>query len=200
MRSFRYAAAAVALFVAGCDQVVLPGPAPAPLRPGLSQTVEEALCQLGFTAIPLRELRTGHHLVQVTLNGRKATFVVDTGANVTVLHAGLAEAFDLQPGLGVRGAAVGLGGSTGARLWGLKDLSIGPVPVRQRTIVTTDLSQVTGALSRLSDTPISGIVGQDVMKAHQAVIDVAGPTLHLLQPGSGPVAPEACAAATKAAS
>ena len=65
-------------------------------------------------------------------------------------------------------------------------MSIGPVPVRQRTIVTTDLSQVTGALSKLTDRPIVGIVGQDVLKAHQAVIDVAGPTLHLIAADAAP--------------
>lgn len=189
----RTLAIAVLVLLAGCDQVALPGAAPPPLRPGLSDTVDQALCQLGFTAIPLRELRSGHHLVSVTLNGQAATFVVDTGANVTVLDTTLAEKFGLTPRLGMRGAAVGLGGATGARQWSLETLRIGPVAARQTTIVTTDLSQVTGALSRLSDEPIAGIVGQDVMKAHQAVIDVAGPTLHLLEPGSGPKAPEACA-------
>lgn len=188
----RFAAAAFALVAAGCDQVALPGAPAPPLRPGLSETVGQALCQLGFTAIPLRELRSGHHLVQVSLNGQPATFVVDTGANVTVLDAALAEKFGLTPRLGLRGAAVGLGGSTGARQWSIDDLRIGSVAVRQGTIVTTDLSQVTGALSRLSDQPISGIVGQDVMKAHQAVIDVAGPTLHLVEPESGPKSTEAC--------
>lgn len=192
MSARRLAALAAALALAGCGQVQLPGADPPPLRPGLSETVAQALCQLGFTAIPLRELRSGHHLVQVSLNGREAIFVVDTGANVTVLDAALAETFGLKPRLGLRGAAVGLGGSTGARQWSIEELRIGPVPVRQGTIVTTDLSQVTGALSRMSDQPVSGIVGQDVMKAHQAVIDVAGPTLHMLQPNSGPRAPAAC--------
>ncbi|MFC3078993.1 retropepsin-like aspartic protease [Phenylobacterium terrae] len=195
----RNLAIAALLLIAACDQVAVPGAAPPPLRPGLSETVGQALCQLGFTAIPLRELRSGHHLVEVSLNGQPATFVVDTGANVTVLDAALAEKFGLKPRLGLRGAAVGLGGSTGARQWSLEELRIGPVPVRQGTIVTTDLSQVTGALSRLSDQPISGIVGQDVMKAHQAVIDVAGPTLHLVEPESGPKPAEACDAAGSSA-
>ncbi|MDX9997372.1 MAG: retropepsin-like aspartic protease [Phenylobacterium sp.] len=174
----------LALVLAACGP--LPGAEPPPIRPGLSDTVEEALCQLGFTAVPMDELRTGHHLVEVTLNGRPATFVVDTGANVTVLDAPEAEAFGLAPRLGMRGAAIGLGGSTGARLWSLQELRIGEVPVRQRTIVTTDLSQVTGALSRVSNRQILGIVGQDVLKAHQAVIDVAGPTLHLLEADKTP--------------
>lgn len=177
----RSTVAVLALALAACDQVAVPGRSPPPLRPGLSDTVEQALCQLGFTAIPLRELSSGHHLVQVTVNGQDATFVVDTGANVTVLDAALAEKFGLKPRFGLRGAAVGLGGSTGARQWSVEELRIGPVPVRQDTIVTTDLSGVTNALSRISDQPVVGIIGQDVMKAHQAVIDVAGPTLHLVE-------------------
>ena len=80
---------------------------------------------------------------------------------------------------------MGLGGSTGARQWSVEELRIGPVPARQDTIVTADLSGVTVALSRISEDPIVGIIGQDVMKAHQAVIDVAGPTLHLVEPESG---------------
>lgn len=174
----------------------LPGQTPPPIVPGLSKSVDQALCQLGFTRVPLRETRTGHHLVEVTINGRPATFIVDTGANVTVLNAALAEPFALTPRVGVVGAAVGIGGSLGAKQWNVKELAVGGVPVRQNHIATADLSGVVGALSRMSEAQIAGIVGQDVLKAQQAVIDVDGPTLHMLQANAAPRPPEACESAT----
>lgn len=197
MQRTALAALVCLLALAACDQAIAPKAQYRPERPG---TVDNAMCQLGFTAVPLREAVTGHHLVDVTLNGRPATFVLDTGANASVIHAPFAEQFGLTASRGMSGAAVGLGGSMSVGQSRLETLRVGSVEVRQGRIATADLSQLVNVLGRLSNRQVSGILGQDVMKTHHAVIDVAGPILYLMVDPKrpAPVSAAACTAPAEA--
>lgn len=159
--------------------------------------MDHALCLLGFMATPLRRLPTGHHAVEGTLNGKPATFVLDTGANMSVVHSAYAEQFGLSPQRGVRGAASGIGGGGNASRSSIEELQLGSVDTGQETVMLADLSHVERPLARLSNTPIHGIIGQDVMREHGAVIDVARGMLYLREAGStpAPVPAERCTAA-----
>lgn len=168
--------AALLLTASGCEKVLTKTP---DYRPEEAGTVDHALCLLGFTVIPLRELLTGHHLVDVTINGHRAAFVLDTGANATVLHAPYAEELGLKTGR-VPAAAIGLGGALKAGSATADSLSIADVPIRQLHLLTADLSQVANLLGPISGGKVYGIVGQDMMKEHRAVIDVARPILYLM--------------------
>lgn len=178
-----------ALPLAACDFRAEPPPE---YRPAEAGTVDHALCLLGFSAVPLIELASGHHLVEAQLNGRAATFVLDTGANASVLHAPYAERFGVEGGL--PGGAVGLGGAMEARAARIQDLSLGGVPIRQGRIMVADLGQLQRLLEPMAGREIHGIVGQDVMNEHRAVIDVARPVLHLIEADEepAPVPAERC--------
>ena len=179
--------------LAGCEKVLTQT---AEYEPTEAGTIDHAMCLLGFTAVPLRELVTGHHLVDVRLNGRKARFVLDTGANRSVLHAPYASEFGLTEGATIPGAAVGIGGSMKAKLVPVERLEIGAMPIRQSRIMTADLSQLTKLLGPLSGGRVYGLIGQDVMKEHRAVIDVSKPILYLVRADKdpAPVAAERCRA------
>ena len=92
--------------------------------------------------------------------------------------------------------AVGLGGSLRASQARIESLTLADVPIRQDTIMVADLSQLDGLLGRIGGGPVHGIVGQDVMAEHGAVVDVARPMLHLQADDAdpAPVPAEACAA------
>jgi predicted aspartyl protease len=184
-------AAACFLSLAGCKEVLTKTAAYEPQKAG---SVDQAMCLLGFTAVPLRELLTGHHLVEARLNGKPASFVVDTGANRTVLHAPYAAEFNLKGSPLGRGGAVGVGGAVQASQAAVETLAIGGVTIRQRRIMMTDLGQVTNLLSPISGTRVYGIIGQDVLKEHRAVIDVAKPILYLVRDDKAPapVSAERC--------
>ena len=167
-----------------CEQQIAPVKQVA-YDPGAAGTVDHAMCLLGFTAVPLRELSTGHHLVDVTLNGRKATFILDTGANLSVVHAPTARRLGL-PEKGAPAGAFGLGGGMKAQQVKLESLVIGGVPIRGSRIMTSDLSQLVQMLGTLSRSEIAGLIGQDVMKEHRAVVDVARPILYLIPDDKAP--------------
>lgn len=182
--------AAIAAFgLAACDTAMPPASeAPtAEYRPEEAGTVDHALCLLGFTAIPLREARsTGHHLVTAAVNGKEGVFVLDTGANLSVIDVDHAAHFGLAAGSGRRGGATGLGGSNSARQLSIRSLALGGVKVRQRRMVVTDLGSIGDALAPLSGGAVHGLIGQDVLKEHRAVIDVERPILYLIEADEDP--------------
>jgi hypothetical protein len=186
--------AACFLALAGCGEVLTKTAVYEPQKAG---SIDQAMCLLGFTAVPLRELLTGHHLVAARLNGKPASFVVDTGANRTVLHAPFAAEFGLTGSPIGGGGAIGVGGAVRATQAPIKSLAINGVPIRRSRIMMTDLGQVTNLLSPISGTRVYGIIGQDVLKEHRAVIDVAKPLLYLVREdrAPAPVPAELCTTA-----
>jgi predicted aspartyl protease len=181
--------AAAALSLGACEQQLQPEKA-VEYRPEEAGTVDHAMCLLGFAAVPLRELSSGHHLVDAVLNGRKATFILDTGANFSVVHAPEARKMGL-PEKGTPAGAFGLGGGMKAQQVALERMEIGGIPIRARRIMTSDLSQLVTVLGQMSRSEIAGIIGQDVMKEHRAVIDVARPILFLIAADREPAPVEA---------
>jgi hypothetical protein len=186
--------AAATLSLSACKEVLT---RTADYQPQKAGSVDQAMCLLGFTAVPLRELLTGHHLVEAELNGKRGSFVLDTGANATVIHAPYAAEFGLTEKSAGPAGAIGLGGSLKASQARLRSMRIGPVPIRRERVLTTDLQQVVKLLGPLSGGRIYGIIGQDVMKEHRAVIDVAKPILYLVPADAdpAPVPADRCAAA-----
>jgi hypothetical protein len=174
------------LLLAACDRLPVGlGNQMGDYNPEEAGTVDHALCLLGFTGVPMRELASGHHIVEVTLNGRPGTFVLDTGANTTVLHTAYADEFGLAEG-GRVGGAIGIGGALQARQVGVDSFAIGHVPVRLRRIMVTDLGQIATMLAPMAGDSVHGIVGQDVMKEHRTVIDVSRSLVHLIEEDRDP--------------
>ncbi|MEH6665582.1 MAG: retropepsin-like aspartic protease [Brevundimonas sp.] len=167
------------LLTAACDQSG--GPA-VEYRPGEAGTVDHALCLLGFSAVPLRQVAPGHHLIEATVNGQTGSFVLDTGANVTVISVSQADRF----GLSSSGASPGPGGvlrsgaGAGAQQAGVEDFRIGAVAIRQDSVVIADLDQLLTTLGRVAGADLAGLIGQDVLVEHRAIIDVARPMLYLM--------------------
>lgn len=180
------------LLVAACDQSGLPytksdGP-PVEYRPEEVGTVDHALCLLGFSAVPVRKVDPGHQLIEASINGHKGNFVLDTGANVTVINASQAERFGLSSGGALRGlgGTPPVGASGDAHQIAIDSFKIGPITVRQSRVVTADLGQLLAALSKISGSQVSGIIGQDVLNEQRAIIDVARPMLYLMEEGRDP--------------
>lgn len=158
-------------------------------RPGEAGTVDHAMCLLGFSAIPLREVSTGHHLVDARINGNAGSFVLDTGANLTVINQASAERFGLSAnasGAGGRNAAL-FGAATGrADQVSVDSFEVGPVSVRQERVVTADLGQLLTLLGTVAGEEVAGVIGQDVLTEHRAIIDVRRRVLYLIEEDEDP--------------
>ena len=171
-------AAASAAALSACTAAGTPDAAGAP------PSVAEAMCRMGFEAIKMRSLLSGHHIVDGTLNGKPATFAVDTGAGMSVLHAPHGPAFLGKATSTARGIAVGAGGETSLSQYPVQELTIQGIPTNLKRIVTTDIGSVAKALEGIAGKPVHGIIGQDVMRAQHAVVDVQQSVLYL-RPAEG---------------
>ena len=183
MRARTAGAIAALLLACACRQAT--GPAPE-YRPEEAGTVDHALCLLGFTAVPVREVSTGHHLIEAAINGRNGQFVLDTGANMSVIDRAHLASFGLSQGSRDVGGAIGVGAAGQASRVAIDGFTIGPVQVRQNRIVSSDLGQLLTLLSRASGMTVSGIIGQDVLNEHRAIIDVERPMLYLMDEDRDP--------------
>ena len=162
-------------------------------RPEEAGTVDHALCLLGFTAVPLRRAATtGHHLVEARVNGRPGLFVLDTGANMSVVDDDHVATFGLGVPAAGRGGGVAIGGHVTARLAAIRSLEIGGLRIRQRQMVVADIGNLMAAMRPLAGGAVHGLIGQDVLNEHRAVIDMDGPLLYLIR-GDQDAAPVASA-------
>ncbi len=178
--------AALLLALCACDAVTAPQPK-VDYRPEQSGTVDHALCLLGFTAIPLRTAATtGHHLVEARVNGRDGLFVLDTGANVSVIDDDHVATFGLANQATRRGGGIAIGGVVAARQVAIESLALGGVPVRQRRMVVADVGNLMAAMRPFAGGAVHGLIGQDVLNEHRAVIDMDGPLLYLIEADRDP--------------
>lgn len=165
------------LMLTGC--AALP-PAEAARRPDSAalSPLSAPLCRLGFASIPMTALPSGHHMVRVNLNGRIGSFLVDTGAGITIVHAPYLKAFGLSATGGGR-AAGALTGVVTLTPVDVARFAIGGTDTQLTRIHAMDLSHIVKAIKATTRQPIQGLIGQDVMRDQKAIIDVEHSVLYL---------------------
>src|SRR5690606_13516333 len=98
-----------------------------------------------------------------------------------------AEQFGLSPH---SGAAAALGalqqGAAQASQASVGSFEIGALAIRQNDVVLADMAQLLGALGQVAGEEVVGVIGQDVLKEHRAIIDVARPMLYLMEEDRNP--------------
>lgn len=157
----------------------------APTSPGAARTAPPTLAQWaksqGYVAVPLRRIASNHQVVEVTINGKPALFLLDSGAAGTVIDRGQLGAFEIGPALR-SGDGVGAGGSIRVSLHPLRSFRIGGHSAPLTKIVSTDLSGVIAGLRAVGEARVTGVVGQDVLTRFFGLIDVGGGKLYLKIP------------------
>jgi predicted aspartyl protease len=120
----------------------------------------------GYVRINLTRRLENHMLAPVQLNGRKANFIVDTGAAYSCLDLRKAGSFGLQPKNGV---AVTLNGRKHITTQ-IDVTSIGPVEIRNLKMVLIDFSEFERRRGS-GEIQADGILGLDVLRLGRAVLD-----------------------------
>jgi predicted aspartyl protease len=115
-------------------------------------------------------------LVKARVNGRGPySFLVDTGATVTIVSTSLARRLRLTP-LPVAVQGIGAGGSFSTRAY-VASVSVGDAQQDRVVVGTFDLTQINAAVGS-----IDGLLGYDFLKAYRVTIDYPGRRL-CLDPG-----------------
>ncbi len=122
---------------------------------------------------------SGLLLLPVTLNSITADFIMDTGAERTVVGIAAADRLHIARDEWVSTDSLGLGGRDRRRLGRPGSLSLGGVPLRRHT-VAADNSVVVGPIpDNVAGVPIAGLLGQDFLSTFDLDLDAAAGTLAL---------------------
>ena len=136
--------------------------------------IAELLSRHGFRRFTMCRTEVGHLKLAGHLDGRPIDIVLDTGASKTFVELtycrseGIAVSDTGRPGHG--GNVYTLGEVR---------LSLEGLPVRTDGIFALDLSSTNERLKTKGLDPIHAVIGQDVLRHHQAVIDYATLALFL---------------------
>jgi len=112
-------------------------------------------------------------IVEATLNGKKAYFLLDTGSDITILNKNDTQQYGFHTLVreGEKHEAVGIGGKT-STLTSAYDVYLELGSTRIITAyLTYDMSDIVKNISKSSGIEITGIIGSDVMKRYGIVID-----------------------------
>ncbi len=113
-----------------------------------------------------------HPFITVTVEGHKCRFLIDTGASKSVIDKGFYETkLERKPKV-IKLETTGLHSTVMESYSGkLKSMDIGTCKVTNYEIAAIDLSHVNTTYRKMKMKKISGILGSDIFKSYNAVID-----------------------------
>ena len=129
------------------------------------------------TKLPVRVLKIdedGFHLaVTISINGKKANVIVDTGASRTVFDKERIKRFVKTPSKKLKGKlSSGLGtNSMESHHLSIKKLGLGKININDYSTVLLDLSHVNNSYRQLGIKEVEGVLGSDILRKFKAVID-----------------------------
>ncbi len=136
-------------------------------------------CQVDQRAAVPLNVAAGSILVPVVVDGRPANFVLDTGAERTMVSETAVRQLGLARDEWVATTMHGVGGDVRRRNAVPRTMALGGVPLRRRT-VAGDLSLTVADLpAEIAGRPIAGLLGADLLASFDLDIDVPNRTLRL---------------------
>lgn len=121
------------------------------------------------SGIPLRQEASGHLVLDVTVNGRLVTFLLDTGAPKSAVDRGRSLDLNIPPGIqGLRARSFG-GVGVPTELSHIQEFRVGRFRLKEEPVILMDLSMF--SVGRSQGHQICGIIGADFLTRHRATID-----------------------------
>ncbi len=112
-------------------------------------------------------------MISLKVNGKPSRMLIDTGASHTVFDIAKVKRFlksekmerhdKLSTGLGTN--------SMKSQLVVIEKIMIGKIEIRNYKSVVIDLSHVNIAYAQMKQRPIDGVLGSDILRKYNAVID-----------------------------
>lgn len=125
----------------------------------------------------------GYHLfISVKVNGKRARFLIDTGASKSVIDKGFYEKYlaSKKALKTIKRETAGLHSSVPESHFGvIKELEIGALKVKNYSVAAVDLGHVNATYAKLKKPKIQGILGSDLMLKHKMILDYGTGTLYI---------------------
>lgn len=140
----------------------------------------EFLTEFGYVPAPLLR-KIGYFEVQAKINGQNAYFLLDTGAAQSLIGSDQADKFQITiDDLAQAREYVGLGGKAQASKVAIVDtFEIETVRLSGFSLSLVDLSYINQILEQAGQYPVHGLIGDDFLETHDAIIDFKNEVLYL---------------------
>lgn len=140
------------------------------------------LSQKGYDVIPIRQNAAGLLLITIKVNGIEGSFILDTGASISVIDSNQAS----RPQIILQNDNANFTGA-GAGGKGLEvipsegnTIEIGNHVVTDCMLSAMSFDHVSQALMQAGCEEFLGVIGVDILKPAKAIIDYSNMTLYLL--------------------
>lgn len=138
---------------------------------------------LGFQTLRLRPAgRLPHLLVECSYSGHRLTWVVDTGAEVTVMAAETVDALGIQTTASRSKIIDASGDRASVRTAILNNVIFGQLVVSEFQVATTPLATIRRTFRDRFGRPVDGIIGMDFLEESSALLDTASKVLYVGDP------------------
>lgn len=121
--------------------------------------------------IKLKKSKVNHLTVKGLVNGKKALFIIDTGASASAIDESWLDKLNLKLSKKTQKAG-GVGtSSTKVNLIKKLDIELNGKVFKTQKAACMDFSNVNKSLKKRGAKPFAGIIGADILKQYKGVID-----------------------------
>lgn len=138
---------------------------------------------LGFDALRLRQAgHLPHLLVECSYAGHRLTWVVDTGAEVTVMASESVAKLGIKTSPSRSKIIDASGDRASVRTAILQNVVFGRLVVSEFQVAATPLATIRRTFRDRFDRPVDGIIGMDFLEESSALLDTASKVLYVGDP------------------
>lgn len=126
------------------------------------------------TIIPIEYYEVGkgcHMKVDLLINNKKASFILDTGASITVFDETRVKNLTSRKIKSHGATTSGAGGSTEQKEVLINTIQIGLIYMQDYKAAVIDLSHINSSYKDLGVEEIDGVLGNDILNFYNALID-----------------------------
>ena len=136
----------------------------------MSITLNKFLKSKGYSSVKLIFLVTKHYLIEAKVNGIDGTFILDTGASNSCICTSLEDKFKVISKDSKEKASSANSEMTNTKISKSNIIQIGKWEDKIN-LISFDLNHINNALSQKKVSPIDGILGADILKKSNSILD-----------------------------
>ena len=136
----------------------------------MSITLNKFLKSEGYNSVNLIFLKTKHYLIEAKVNSINGIFILDTGASNSCICTSLEDKFKVISQYSKEKASSANSEMTHTKISKRNIIQIGKWN-SNASLITFDMSHINNALSQKKIDPIDGIIGADILKKSNSILD-----------------------------
>ena len=136
----------------------------------MSITLNKFLKSKGYSSVKLIFLVTKHYLIEAKVNGIDGTFILDTGASNSCICTSLEDKFKVISKESKEKASSANSEMTNTKISKRNTIQIGKWEDKIN-LISFDMNHINNALSQKKVSPIDGILGADILKKSNSILD-----------------------------